>query len=86
MKNEKLKNENVESLNGGIVESTEGGKANTEFEPKCDTPDPLSPTRNGKIARLDRDTREALNRQIQKGYSGADILAWLNATAGRSET
>jgi hypothetical protein len=79
MKTKKLKNINVESLNGGIVESPERAEVNAGCETEYDTPDPISATRNGKIARLDRDTREALNRQIQKNYSGADILAWLNA-------
>lgn len=35
-------------------------------------------TRNGKIARLPRDLREALNRRLRDGESGGSLLAWLN--------
>jgi len=35
--------------------------------------------RNGKIARLPRDIREALNRRLQDGEPGGPLLAWLNA-------
>ncbi|MBI5386970.1 MAG: hypothetical protein HZA90_20040 [Verrucomicrobia bacterium] len=35
--------------------------------------------RNGKIARLPREIREALNRRLQDGEPGGPLLAWLNA-------
>ena len=35
--------------------------------------------RNGKIARLPRETREALNRRLQDGEPGGPLLHWLNA-------
>ena len=35
-------------------------------------------SRIGKIARLPHDIREQLNRRIQDGQSGPDILAWVN--------
>src|SRR6185295_7186343 len=44
-----------------------------------ETTDPCNPTRNGKIAALNRDIRESLNRQIRAKHSGTEILAWLNA-------
>jgi hypothetical protein len=50
-----------------------------EFETEYDTLDPLSPARNGKIAALSRNIREALNRRIRHGQPGLDILEWLNA-------
>ena len=36
-------------------------------------------TRNGKIARLPRPLREALNRQLEEGTQGKQLVAWLNA-------
>jgi hypothetical protein len=39
-------------------------------------------TRNGKIARLIRHVREQLNRRLDDGQPGPQLLAWLN---GRSE-
>ena len=35
-------------------------------------------TRNGKIARLPRNIREQINRRLQNGDKGAQIVAWLN--------
>ncbi len=35
--------------------------------------------RNGKIARLPREIREALNRRLSDGEPGGPLLAWLNA-------
>jgi Protein of unknown function (DUF3486) len=35
--------------------------------------------RNGKIARLPREIRDALNRRLQNGEQGGPLLAWLNA-------
>ena len=34
--------------------------------------------RNGKIARLPREIRDALNRRLQNGEQGGPLLAWLN--------
>ena len=50
-----------------------------ESETEYLTPDPLAPKRNGKIARLPRDIREALNRQLKENFHADDILEWLNA-------
>jgi hypothetical protein len=50
-----------------------------ESEYEYDTLDPLSATRNGKIAALERDTREEVNRRLQARESSTKILAWLNA-------
>jgi hypothetical protein len=36
-------------------------------------------TRNGKIARLPRETREELNRRLADNEPGGPLLAWLNA-------
>jgi len=36
-------------------------------------------TRTGKIARLPRMIREQLNRRLEDGEPGADLVAWLNA-------
>ena len=60
-----MKNENIENTD--------------EFETEYDTLDPLSPARNGKLAALSRNIREALNRRIRHGQPGLDILEWLNA-------
>lgn len=35
--------------------------------------------RNGKIARLPREVREALNNRLEDGEMGPTLLAWLNA-------
>ena len=35
-------------------------------------------TRNGKIARLPRSVRDQLNRRLQDGVQGKDIVVWLN--------
>jgi len=35
-------------------------------------------TRNGKIARLPRNIREQLNRRLQDGEQGKELVAWLN--------
>ena len=35
-------------------------------------------TRNGKIARLPREIREQVNRQLDDGVPGKDIVDWLN--------
>ena len=35
-------------------------------------------TRTGKIARLPRDIRHALNTRLTDGEPGPDILRWLN--------
>jgi hypothetical protein len=37
-------------------------------------------TRNGKIARLPQPIREQINRRLQDGENGRDILAWLNSS------
>jgi hypothetical protein len=39
----------------------------------------MHPTRTGKIARLPREIREALNRRLQNGEPGGQLVAWLNA-------
>jgi len=39
----------------------------------------VNPTRTGKIARLPRDIREELNRRLQDGEPGKQLLDWLNA-------
>jgi hypothetical protein len=39
----------------------------------------MSPTRNGKIARLPLHVRENLNRRLQDGEQGKKIVAWLNS-------
>ena len=36
-------------------------------------------TRNGKIARLPRAVRDELNRRLEDGEPGPQLLAWLNA-------
>lgn len=36
-------------------------------------------TRNGKIARLPRLLRDELNRRLDDGEQGTDLIAWLNA-------
>src|ERR1039458_9199072 len=36
-------------------------------------------TRTGKIARLPREIREQLNRRLQDGQPGTQLVAWLNA-------
>jgi hypothetical protein len=36
-------------------------------------------TRTGKIARLPRETREQLNRRLQDGQPGTQLVVWLNA-------
>jgi hypothetical protein len=36
-------------------------------------------SRVGKIARLPRQIREELNRRLDDGESGVDVVAWLNA-------
>lgn len=36
-------------------------------------------TRNGKIARLPREIRDALNRRMHDGEQGGSLLVWLNA-------
>lgn len=41
--------------------------------------------RNGKIARLPREIRDALNRRLQNGEQGGPLLAWLNALPVVSE-
>jgi hypothetical protein len=38
--------------------------------------------RNGKIARLPAEIREALNVQLEKGVSGTELLRWLNSLNG----
>lgn len=35
-------------------------------------------TRNGKVARLPRECREALNRRLQDGEPGTKLVVWLN--------
>src|ERR1035441_1363007 len=35
-------------------------------------------TRNGKIARLPQSIREQINRRLQDGRPGKQIVAWLN--------
>ncbi len=35
-------------------------------------------TRNGKIARLPRQVREQLNRRLDDGEPGTELVAWLN--------
>ena len=35
-------------------------------------------TRNGKIARLPREVRDALNRRLDNGEPGVKLVAWLN--------
>ena len=35
-------------------------------------------TRNGKIARLPQSIREQINRRLQNGQPGKQIVAWLN--------
>src|SRR5882672_6811757 len=35
-------------------------------------------TRRGKIARLPRQVREELNRRLQDGEAGKDLVRWLN--------
>jgi hypothetical protein len=35
-------------------------------------------TRNGKIARLPHAIREELNRRLQDGHKGRQLVAWLN--------
>src|SRR6185436_10217693 len=57
---------------------TKNKKPAPKPETNYSTPDPLSATRNGKIARLDRDTRESLNRRLKENHSTEDILEWLN--------
>jgi hypothetical protein len=37
-------------------------------------------TRTGKIARLPREIREALNRRLENGEPGKRLVRWLNAT------
>lgn len=39
----------------------------------------MNTTRNGKIARLPRPVREALNQRLDNGELGAQLAAWLNA-------
>jgi hypothetical protein len=39
----------------------------------------LNTNRNGKIARLTRAVREELNRWLDNGESGRQLVAWLNA-------
>jgi hypothetical protein len=36
-------------------------------------------TRNGKIARLPRDVRDELNRRLEDGEQGKQLVEWLNA-------
>lgn len=36
-------------------------------------------TRTGKIARLSRDTRDALNRRLHDGQTGRRVVDWLNS-------
>ena len=36
-------------------------------------------TRNGKIGRLPRAVREQLNRRLDNGEQGGQLLEWLNA-------
>jgi hypothetical protein len=36
-------------------------------------------TRNGKIARLPREIRDQLNRRLQNGHPGKQLVAWLNS-------
>src|SRR5437879_3228885 len=36
-------------------------------------------TRNGKIARLPREVREQLNRRLQDGEPGTNLVDWLNS-------
>jgi len=36
-------------------------------------------TRTGKIARLPREIREKLNRRLENGVPGVEVVAWLNA-------
>ena len=38
----------------------------------------MNVTRNGKIARLPREIREQLNRRLQDGEQGKQLVAWLN--------
>src|SRR5271165_6270433 len=37
-------------------------------------------SRNGKIARLPGEIREEINRRLQDGVKGRDIVAWLNSS------
>ena len=37
-------------------------------------------TRNGKIARLPQPIREQINRRLQDGQNGREIIAWLNSS------
>ncbi len=39
-------------------------------------------TRNGKIARLPRHLRDELNRRLDDGEQGVDLVEWLNANDG----
>ena len=39
----------------------------------------MNTNRNGKIARLPRAVREELNRRLDNGESGRQLVAWLNA-------
>jgi len=39
----------------------------------------MNPSRRGKIARLPRPIREALNQRLNNGEIGAALLVWLNA-------
>jgi len=39
----------------------------------------MNVTRNGKLARLPRSIREALNRRLDDGEPGSKLVAWLNA-------
>ena len=39
----------------------------------------MNPSRRGKIARLPRPIREALNQRLDNGEPAAPLLAWLNA-------
>jgi hypothetical protein len=38
----------------------------------------LMKTRNGKIARLPKETREQLNHRLENGWRGAKLIKWLN--------
>ncbi len=38
--------------------------------------------RTGKIARLPRALREELNRHLDEGEAGVDLVAWLNGRRG----
>lgn len=39
----------------------------------------MNVTRNGKIARLPRAVRQELNRRLEEGEPGKELVAWLNA-------